>query len=162
MAKKTVKAPAKKAVKKTAPKKSENKTKPTAITPKAFVAALDDGPRKSDAEKLLPWFEKITGWKPQMWGPSIIGYGSYHYVYESGREGDMCVTGFSPRGSALVVYVLPGYEELGPKLDKLGKHKIGKSCLYINKLADVDLKVLEDIVRFGVAHTKKKYPIKAT
>ena len=163
MAKQTVKKTApRKAAAKTAAPKSENKTRPTKIAPKAFIAALDDGPRKRDAEILLAWFGKITGWKPQMWGPSIIGYGLYHYQYESGREGDMCVTGFAPRGAKLVVYVLPGYSDLSDKLKRLGKHKIGKSCLYINTLADIDMGVLEEIVRFGVADVKKRHTVTAT
>jgi hypothetical protein len=137
--------------------KSEPKTKPTAVSPREFIAALEDGPRKRDAEKLLPWMEKVTGLKANMWGPSIIGFGRYHYKYESGHEGDMCITGFSPRKANMVLYILPGYLELGDKLARLGKHKTGKSCLYINKLADVDMDVLEEIVRYGVAHVRKTY-----
>lgn len=94
-----------------------------------------------------------------MWGSSIIGYGRYHYKYESGRQGDFLVTGFSPRKAALSVYIMPGYRDLSEKLSRLGKHKIGKSCLYINKLSDIDLTVLEEIVQDGVAYMKSKYEV---
>lgn len=94
-----------------------------------------------------------------MWGSSIIGYGRYHYSYESGRQGDFLVTGFSPRKAALSVYIMPGYRDLSEKLSRLGKHKIGKSCLYINKLSDIDLTVLEEIVRDGVTYMKSKYEV---
>jgi hypothetical protein len=137
--------------------KSEAKTKPTAVTPKDFVAAMEDGQRKKDAEVLLKWMTKVTGMKPKMWGPSIIGFGTYSYTYDTGRSGEMCITGFSPRKANLVLYILPGYDELGDRLDRLGKHKIGKSCLYINKLADVDMGVLEEIVDYGVSYVRKKY-----
>jgi hypothetical protein len=137
--------------------KSEAKTKPTAVTPKDFVAAMEDGQRKKDAEVLRKWMTKVTGMKPKMWGPSIIGFGTYSYTYDTGRSGEMCITGFSPRKANLVLYILPGYDELGDRLDRLGKHKIGKSCLYINKLADVDMGVLEEIVDYGVSYVRKKY-----
>ncbi len=94
-----------------------------------------------------------------MWGSSIIGYGRYHYKYDSGRQGDFLVTGFSPRKAALSVYIMPGYRDLSEKLSRLGKHKIGKSCLYINKLSDIDLTVLEEIVRDGVTYMKSKYEV---
>jgi len=94
-----------------------------------------------------------------MWGSSIIGYGRYHYKYESGRQGDFLVTGFSPRKAALSVYIMPGYRDLSEKLSRLGKHKIGKSCLYINKLSDIDLTVLEEIVQDGVAYMKSNYEV---
>jgi hypothetical protein len=102
--------------------------------------------------------KKATGLQPKMWGPSIIGFGSYHYRYESGREGDMCMTGFSPRSSALVLYVIGGVPKTDPLFKQLGKHKLGASCLYINKLDDVDLTVLEKIMAQSVAYMRKKYP----
>ena len=92
-----------------------------------------------------------------MWGPTIVGFGRYHYVYESGTEGDSMVVGFSPRKANQVVYLMPGYEELTDMLDRLGKHKIGKSCLYINKLADVDLDVLEEMIAHSVTVMKSTY-----
>lgn len=108
---------------------------------------------------MLRLMKDWTGWDPQMWGPSIIGFGRYHYRYKSGREGDFLVTGFSPRKARLVVYVMPGYRDLTEKLDRLGKHKIGTSCLYINKLDDIDLAVLKEIVRDGVAYMKSNYEV---
>lgn len=138
--------------------KANNKTVATEVSPKAFLDALEDGQRKTDALALLPWFEQITGWKARMWGPSIIGFGRYHYKYETGREGDFLITGFSPRKTALTIYILPGYRDMSGHLAKLGKHKIGKSCLYINKLADIDMPVLEDMVRDGVDYMTDNYP----
>jgi hypothetical protein len=161
--KKTAAKTAKKAAKKSAAKKTARsaglKTKATSLSPVSYIASLPDGPRKTDAQKLLALFEQITGWKAQMWGPSIIGFGRYRYVYESGRSGEMCVTGFSPRAANLVIYILPGYQDIAEPLSRLGKHKIGKSCLYIKTLADIDVKVLAEIIRFGLAHMKKKYAV---
>lgn len=136
---------------------TENKTQPTEISPAEFVEALEHKTRKADAKALLELFGNVTGMEPKMWGPSIIGYGSYHYKYESGREGDSILTGFSPRKANLVMYIMPGYEDLGDSLDKLGKFKIGKSCLYINKLADIDMDVLRDLIVSGVEEMKSKY-----
>ncbi len=137
--------------------KYEPKTKATAITPKAFIAAMDDGPRKKDAELLLPWMTKVTGLRATMWGPSIIGFGRYAYTYDSGQSGEMCMIGFSPRKANTVIYILPGYRDLSEPLSRLGKHKVGKSCLYINKLADIDMKVLEEIVAEGLAYMRRTY-----
>ena len=139
--------------------KSENKTKPTEIDPTDFVAAVESDRKRADAEVLLDFFERVTGLQPKMWGPSLIGYGRYHYKYESGREGDMLMTGFSPRKANLVMYIMPGYrsDAMQEKLSRLGKHKLGKSCLYINKLADVDMDVLEEIVRDGVDYMRENY-----
>ncbi len=100
---------------------------------------------------------RVTGWEAQMWGPSIIGFGRYHYVYESGREGDFMIVGFSPRKANLVVYLMPGYEDLTDQLARLGKHKIGKSCLYINKLADVDQGVLEEMITISINKMRENY-----
>ena len=137
--------------------KQENKTKATAVDPRAFLESLDNPARRADAATLLGLFERVTGLTARMWGPSIIGFGRYHYKYESGREGDFLMTGFSPRKANIVCYILPGYADLGDKLARLGKHKIGKSCLYINKLADVDLAVLEEIIRFGLDDVRSRY-----
>ena len=139
--------------------KAENKTKPSEIDPKAFIATVEPAKKQADAEVLLDFFSRVTGLKPKMWGPSIIGYGRYHYKYESGREGDFMLTGFSPRKQNLTLYIMPGYRfgEMQEKLARLGKHKLGKSCLYINKLADVDMDVLEEIVIEGVDHMRSKY-----
>jgi len=137
--------------------KAENKTKPTSVSPKAFLASVDHPRRREDGLALLRFFNRVTGLKPKMWGPSIVGYGRYHYKYDSGHEGDFMLTGFSPRKSALTIYVMPGYRDLSEKLARLGKHKIGKSCLYINKLDDVDLTVLEAIIREGLNYMRANY-----
>jgi hypothetical protein len=139
----------------------ENKTKPTAGSVKDFIAKVPDATRKSDAKTLISLFEKTTGWKAKMWGPTIVGFGAYHYTYDSGRSGSICVVGFSPRKGNLVVYA-SDFDGKAALLDKLGKHKGGKGCLYINKLADVDVSVLEKIVKGGVAQTKKSWPVTAS
>ena len=137
---------------------AELKTKPTARSVAAFIDATPNEQRRRDAKTALALMKKWTGLKPKMWGPSIVGFGSYHYKYDSGREGDMCMTGFSPRASALVFYVMGGAPERDTLFGKLGKYRTGKSCLYINKLDDVDLGVLEKIVRRSVAYMRKTYP----
>ena len=136
---------------------AENTTQVTEVDPATFIASVEHPTRRTDAEYLLGMMRRVTGCEPQMWGPSIVGFGRYHYRYESGREGDFMITGFSPRKANLVVYVLPGYDDISDDLAELGKHKIGKSCLYINKLADVDLTVLERIVTEGVARMRRDY-----
>jgi hypothetical protein len=133
----------------------ENITKATDADPADFIAGVEHPTRRADAMTLLEMMQRVTGCRPRMWGPSIVGFGRYHYRYESGREGEFMLTGFSPRARNLVVYVLPGYDDIGDDLAELGKHRIGKSCLYINKLADVDLDVLERIVADGVARMRR-------
>ncbi len=141
---------------------SENKTRPTGEAVTAFIGAVEHPTRRADAQRLDAIFRAVTDWTPQMWGPSIIGYGSYHYRYDSGREGDALATGFSPRKSNLVVYVMPGYVDFDDQLARLGKYKLGKSCLYINKLADVDEEVLKELIRAGLDDLGKKYPVEAS
>jgi len=141
-----------------AKKTADLKTKPNAKSVSAFIASVSNEQRRKDAKAALALMKKWTGLKPKMWGPSIIGFGSYHYKYESGREGDMCMTGFSPRAASLVFYVMGGAPDSDPLFMKLGKYKTGKSCLYINKLDDVDGNILEKIVRKSVAFMKKTYP----
>lgn len=139
---------------------AENKTRPTAVDPQNFVAGVEPARRKQDAERLLNVFEDVTGGlQPKMWGPSIIGYGRYRYKYESGREGEMLMTGFSPRKANLSLYIMPGYSfgDMNEKLSRLGKHKLGKACLYINKLADVDEAVLKEIIAAGLDEVRAKY-----
>ncbi|MFX0054415.1 MAG: DUF1801 domain-containing protein [Candidatus Hermodarchaeota archaeon] len=126
---------------------SEAKTRPTDASVEDFLKDVEHPQRREDGFELLEMMKEITNEEPIMWGPSIIGFGSYHYKYESGREGDMPLTGFSPRKKSLTVYIMSGFEEYKDLLDKLGKHKIGKSCLYINKLADVDKNVLKKIIK---------------
>ncbi|SFS21648.1 DUF1801 domain-containing protein [Yoonia litorea] len=141
---------------------AENKTQATDQSVTAFIAAVDHPTRRQDAATLDDLFRRVTGFKPQMWGPSLIGYGKYHYVYDSGREGDFLATGFSPRKANLSVYIMPGYTDFSEILSRLGKHKIGKSCLYINKLSDIDLDVLEELVRAGLQDLDSKWPVEPT
>ncbi|MGI9408681.1 MAG: DUF1801 domain-containing protein [Hyphomicrobiaceae bacterium] len=136
---------------------SQNKTKPTRVSPRTFLKAVEPERRRKDALALLEFFNRVTGLKPCMWGESIIGYGRYYYKYDSGREGEFMLTGFSPRKSALTVYIMPGYRDMADKLARLGKHKLGKSCLYINKLDDVDMDVLEEIVLDGLDYMRSNY-----
>jgi hypothetical protein len=117
---------------------ADSKTKPTKLSVAAFIDALPDESKRADAEALVKLMQSATGEKPKMWGPSIIGFGSYHYTYESGREGDMPLAGFSPRKAATVLYGVTGFSDAQALLAKLGKHTTGKGCLYIKKLADVD------------------------
>jgi hypothetical protein len=138
---------------------TQNKTVANDASVQSFIDGVEHKVRRADAQVLLAEFSRITGWPAQMWGPSIIGFGRYEYKYESGREGDSLVVGFSPRKASTSVYIMPGYRDMSEKLDRLGKHKIGKSCLYINKLADVDLAVLEEIIRDGVAYMKANYTV---
>lgn len=137
--------------------RANNKTKPTARAPEDFIASVTHPQRRADAFALLEFFNGVTGMRPKMWGPSIVGFGRYHYKYESGREGEHLMTGFSPRKTALTVYIMPGYRNMSEELARLGKHKIGKSCLYINKLADVEMGVLEEIVLSGLIYLRANY-----
>lgn len=141
---------------------TDNKTQATQSDVAEFLAAVDHPTRRADAARLDALFREVTGWAPQMWGPSIVGYGAYHYRYESGREGDMCATGFSPRKANLSIYILPGYADFGPLLTRLGKHKMGKSCLYINKLSDIDEAVLRQLIRAGLDALGATYPVTGT
>ena len=141
----------------TARKKAKLKTKPTKISVRDFIANVPNETRRKDAQTLLKLFEKVTGWKAQMWGPTIVGFGKYAYTYESGHSGDMCVVGFSPRGSSLSIYsgIYPEQPEAAAILKTLGKHTHGKGCVYINKLEDVDMKAFEKLIRTGVTYMKK-------
>lgn len=141
----------------TAKRSSTNKTQPGPASVSAFIDAIEHPVRRQDARVLQGWFGEVTGYRAVMWGESIVGYGRYHYQYKSGRSGDFLITGFSPRKSSLSLYIMPGYQDLEPFLQRLGKHKIGKSCLYINKLADIDMAVLSEIVLHGVDYMKRNY-----
>lgn len=136
----------------------ENKTKPTKVSVSAFIEGLADETRRGDAKALLKLMQSATGEKPKMWGSSIIGFGSYHYTYESGREGDMPLAGFSPRKAATVVYGLMGSGDSEALRAKLGKHTTGGGCLYIKKLADVNQEVLEKLVLKSVAAKRASHP----
>ena len=134
------------------------KTKPTQVTAAEFIAAVADPVRRADAEALCATMERLTGAPPVMWGPSIIGFGSYRYRYDSGHEGEMCRIGFSPRKAELVLYVLDAHADQGDALARLGKHRTGKGCLYIRKLADVDAAVLEALIRAKIDRMAEAYP----
>ena len=140
---------------------ADNKTKPTKLSVAAFINALTDRSRRSDAQALVKLMQSVAGVKPQMWGPSIIGFGSYHYRYESGREGDMPLIGFSPRKGATVLYNVIGFSESATLLARLGKHTTGKGCLYIKKLADVDQEVLQALVVKSVAAMRARHAASA-
>lgn len=150
------KAPAKKAAKKPA-KSADVKTKPTEASVEGFIGAVENETRRKDAKTLLAMMKRVTGEKPKMWGPSMIGFGEYHYKYDSGREGDMLAVGFSPRKANTVLYVLGSLGEDEPLLKKLGPYKHGKSCLYVTDLSKVDLGVLEQIVVKSYKATKAKW-----
>lgn len=136
-----------------------NKTQPTGADPYAFIDGVEPAGRRGDAETLLPIFERASGEKPVMWGESMVGFGRYHYKYESGREGDYFLTGFSPRKSNLSLYVMPGVAKYPGHLARLGKHKHSVSCLYLKTLADVDLAVLEDLIAASVRDMRMIYRV---
>jgi Domain of unknown function (DU1801) len=139
---------------------AENKTKPTQMSVTEFINSIDDEDRRKDVKKVAAMMRKATGKKAKMWGPSIVGFDQYHYKYDSGREGDFMITGFSPRKQSLTLYVMPGFKGFDELMKKLGKHKTGKSCLYINRLSDVDEKVLEKLITESVKLMRQKYPAK--
>lgn len=134
--------------------KAELKTKETTASVEAFIAKQPVA-IATDCRTIMALMKKATGEEPRMWGPSIVGYGRYAYKYDSGREGEWMVTGFSPRKANLVLYIMMGFEEESALMRKLGKHSTGKSCLYIKKLADVDVKVLEELIAKGVKGLEK-------
>lgn len=138
---------------------SENKTVPTKASVARFLSAVQPASKAGDAQVLDTLFSETTGFKPVMWGPSIVGYGRYHYRYKSEREGEFLATGFSPRKAALSIYIMPGYADHSDILSRLGKHKLGKSCLYVNKLADIDLEVLSELIRAGLADLERHWPV---
>jgi Domain of unknown function (DU1801) len=142
--------------------KAELKTKATGVSVAAFIAALPEARRREDAARIDAIHRRVTGLAPEMWGPSIIGYGSYDYKYQSGRKGTMCRAGFSPRKGAQTLYLMGHFADRRDEADalfaRLGKHKTGKSCLYITRLADVDLAALEGLVKLSWDVMNAKYP----
>ena len=137
---------------------AETKTKPTGASVDEYLASRASPEQLADCKALMAICKRVTKQQPRMWGPSIVGYGSYAYTYESGHSGEACLTGFAVRGKELVVYVVaesPAQVEL---LAKLGKHKMGKSCLYFRRLADLDVKVLEALIAGSVAGVRRRYP----
>ena len=139
---------------------AEMKTKPTDQSVAEFLNEVSDEERRADCFQVAKIMEEITGEKPKMWGPSIVGFGSYHYKYASGREGDWPVTGFSPRKKDLTLYLMMGFEKHRELMEKLGKHNASKSCLYINRLSDVHVPTLKKVIKVSVkdlkAYTKLK------
>ena len=133
------------------------KTKPTKVSVESHIAAIANEEQRNDARSLIVLMRKVTKQEPRMWGPSIVGFGSYHYKYASGHEGDSALTGFAARGRDLVVYIAPDFEGRDDLLAKLGEHKTGKVCVYIRRLANIDLKVLEKLVTRSIADTKSRY-----
>ncbi|NHJ20930.1 MAG: DUF1801 domain-containing protein [Candidatus Lokiarchaeota archaeon] len=136
---------------------TELKTKPTKKNVDEFLKKVENATKREDSFKILKLMEKVTNEKPVMWGDSIVGFGSYHYKYASGREGDWPLVGFSPRKQNLTLYIMSGFEGYDEILSKLGKFKIGKSCLYINKLKDIDIDNLKELVSESVKYMKRQY-----
>lgn len=136
---------------------SENKTKETNSPVEDFINAVDNDQKRKDSWDLIALMTRITGHEPRMWGSSLIGFDTYHYKYESGREGDFFITGFSPRKTSLVVYIVPGFEPYAGLLEQLGPYKTGKSCLYLKNLDAIDRKVLEKLITQSVKDMRKKY-----
>ncbi len=136
---------------------SDLKTRPNDASVDAYLASVENPRRREDARRVLSLMQQVTGEPPTMWGASIVGFGSYHYTYASGREGDWPIVGFAPRKQNLVLYIMPGFARYDTLLARLGKHRTGKSCLYVNKLADIDLAVLEELVRESVADMKRRH-----
>jgi hypothetical protein len=137
---------------------SKLKTKPTAVSVDSHLAAIANEEQRNDARTVVALMRSVTRQEPRMWGPSIVGFGSYHYKYASGHEGESALAGFAVRGRELVVYIAEGFEGRDVLLARLGQHRSGKVCVYIRRLADVDLRVLETLVARSVAETKRLYP----
>lgn len=138
--------------------KAKNKTVKTEASVSEFLEGACEGEKLADAWELVELMQRISGREPAMWGKSIVGFGMYQYKYESGREGEMIRIGFSPRKTALTLYILPGFGAYDGLLERLGRHKIGKSCLYIKKLDDIDRDVLEELIQASHEHMAAKYP----
>ena len=137
---------------------STNKTIATEASVAEYIAAVPDERRRTEALAIDAMMRRVSGEEPRLWGPSIIGYGAYHYRYDSGREGDMCRIGFSPRKAQLVIYIVDGFPGHAELLARLGKHKTGASCLYINRLDAVDQVVLEELCAASWAEMARRYP----
>ena len=136
---------------------AENKTKPTDASVEDYIASRANEEQRADYKALMSIFKRITKQQPKMWGPSMVGYGSCRYIYESGRTGEMFLAGFAIRGRELVVYILPEGREQKALLSKLGRHKMGKSCLYFKRLADLDKTVLEQLIASSVLKVTRRY-----
>lgn len=135
----------------------ENKTKQTRASVDKFINSIKDEKIRDDCFRIIGFMKIATKEEPKMWGPSIVGFGTYHYKYESGREGDFFITGFSPRKQNLTLYLVTGFSKYGEMLEQLGKHKTGKSCLYIKSLDDIKINILKKMISESVKYMKKKY-----
>jgi len=145
---------------------AENKTQTLDASVGDYLRAVEPQRRREEALVLDALFQEATGWRPVLWGTSpttaMIGYGRYHYSYASGRSGTFLATGFAPRKAKISIYIMPGYQDYRPILERLGKHSLGKSCLYLTKLADADTDVLKDLIRAGLDDLKEMYPVKGS
>ena len=141
---------------------AENKTQATGADVTAFLDAAEPARRRAEGRRLDMIFREATGYTPQMWGPTMVGYGRYHYRYATGREGEALATGFSPRKAKLSIYIMPGYKDFSEILARLGKHSKGVSCLYLNKLDDVDEDVLRELIRAGLRNLGSHWPVHPT
>jgi hypothetical protein len=137
---------------------AELKTRPGSVDPADFLASLDDPVRRADAATVMQMMHEVSGEPPVMWGGSIIGFGRYHYTYDSGHSGEWARLGLSPRKAALSVYIMPGFDGHQSLLDRLGRYKTGKSCLYIKRLQDVDVDVLRELIAASWAEMARRYP----
>ena len=137
---------------------AEAKTKPTAVSVEKHIAAIVNEQQRNEAQALVVLMRRVTQQKPVMWGPSIIGFGSYHYKYASGREGDSVLAGFAVRKSEFAIYLVAGFDAQESLLARLGRHKMATACFYIRRLSDVDAEVLETIVARSVAEIQRRYP----
>ena len=138
---------------------AENKTQPTRQSVARFLNGIEDEQKRREAKAIDRMFREVTGEKPVLWGPSIVGYGTYHYEYASGREGDFMRLGFSPRKQNFSLYIMPGLAKFPKLLEELGKHKTGKSCLYVKRLDDIDLDVLRRLAEAAWVEMARKYPM---
>jgi hypothetical protein len=140
---------------------AETKTKPTGASVDAYLASKATPEQLADCKAIMAMCKRVTRQQPKMWGPSIVGYGSYSYSYQSGHSGETCLTGFAVRGKELAVYLVAENPEQVDRLAKLGRHKMGKSCLYFKRLADLDIKVLEALIAGSVAEVRRRYAPRA-
>lgn len=142
---------------------AETRTRPTGVAVEAFLAQVEDPQKRADSQVLIELMQRVTGHPPKMWGPSIIGFGTYHYKYDSGHEGESCLAGFSPRKAEFSIYLNGTYEPdiaagRDALLERLGKHRMGKGCLYVKRLEGLDMEVLEQLVRLSYEVVRKRYP----
>lgn len=137
---------------------SQNKTQANTANVAEFLAQIADPQKRADCEQIKQWMQELSGEPPMMWGSAMIGFGQYHYRYDSGREGDFFRTGFSPRAQNITLYIMAGFSQYDDLLAKLGKHKTGKSCLYIKRLSDIDAAVLRELIQASLDWMAEKYP----